>query len=307
MKISREVKIGVVGIITIALFLWGLNFLKGKNVFKSAKYYYAVYDDIIGLKDAHSVYLRGFKVGQVSDILIMKDSARSIIVEFFIEEDLDIPLNSVIKIVPDGFMGVMALDLLLSNNDTILKSGDTLTSAIETSIMDQLAPIKNKVDTAISTIDSVLGAVNSILDAETQKNLKESIKNLKDFSASLNDNNSKFNKMLANIESITSNIKNHNEEISKIISNLSDVSDSLAQADIKQTIDKSYEALAQTQEIVDKINRGEGSIGMLINNDTLYNNIESASLNLDKLLIDLREHPKKYVHFSIFGRKETSK
>ena len=305
MKIAREVKIGFIAILTIALFLWGFNFLKGKNVFKSAKFYYVVYDDINGLKDAHTVFLRGFKIGQVSNISIMNDSARSILVEFFVEEDLDIPKNSIAKIVPDGFMGVMAIDMILTNNLEMHRSGDTLIGEVAEGLMDQLDPLKNKVDTAISTIDSVLLSINSILDAETQANLKGTIKNLKDFSASLNNSNSKLNKMLANIESITSNIKDHNEEISTIINNLSSVSDSLAQADIKQTIDKTYEALAQTQEIIEKINKGEGSIGMLINNDTLYNNIEKATLDLDKLLIDLREHPKKYVHFSIFGKKES--
>lgn len=300
MKISKEFKIGFFVVVTIALFIWGLNFLKGKNVFKKAKFYYVKYDEIKGLKDANTVYHRGFRIGQVSNISILNDSARSILVEFFIEEKLDIPVNSKALVISNGYMGVMAIDLQLSNENTYYNHGDTLEGYAKPGILDQLEPTKNK-------IDSILTSLEYMFDRNTQNSIKGTLENIEGFSESLNDNSNRLTKIMRNIESITNNVNNYNDEIQMLLANLSSVSDSLAQAEIKQTFEQTNAAMKQTYAIVEKINNGEGSIGMLINNDTLYHNLEDATKSLDNLLIDLQEHPKRYVHFSIFGGKEKDK
>jgi phospholipid/cholesterol/gamma-HCH transport system substrate-binding protein len=326
-KIKREVKIALVVILAIAIFVWGFNFLKGKNVFSSKRYLYAVYDQINGLVEANPVLVNGLKIGQVDDIFFKPDGSGKIIVKMLItNSDIKIPKNAVAKIFASDFMGSKAIDLKMA--DTTFgkkinlktgwaKSGDTLQSAIATSIQEevsvQMLPLKQKAERMMSSMDSVLAVIQYVFNEDTRENLAKSfesikftIKNLESTTFNIDTfvttERYRLSSILANVESISSNIKNNNQKITNIINNFSSLSDSISKSKIVSTIDNANKAITDFSTIMDKINKGEGSMGMLIHNDTLYRNLQKSSRDLDLLMEDMRLNPKRYVHFSVFGR-----
>jgi phospholipid/cholesterol/gamma-HCH transport system substrate-binding protein len=326
-KIKREVKIALVVILAIGIFVWGFNFLKGKNVFSSKRYLYAVYDQVNGLVEANPVLINGLKVGQVDDIFFKPDGSGKIIVKMLItNNDIKIPKNTVAKIFASDFMGSKAIDLKLADTTygkkisqkiEWAKSGDTLMSAIATSIQEevsvQMLPLKQKAERMMSSMDSVLAVIQYVFNEDTRENLAKSfesikftIKNLENTTFNLDTfvttERYRLSSILANVESISSNIKNNNQKITNIINNFSSLSDSLSKSKIVSTIDNANKAITDFSSIMDKINNGEGSMGMLIHNDTLYRNLQKSSKDLDLLVEDMRLNPKRYVHFSVFGK-----
>ena len=322
-KISNEVKVGILVVLTLALLVWGFQFLKGKNIFENRNSYYAVYDQVNGMSESSPVFINGLKVGLVTEIYFLpKDTLHRIVIKFMVDKDYLIPDSTVAEIYGAGIMESKAVRLVLSNiRDKYYLPGDTMISKIEgdlkSQVSAQMLPLKVKAEELMLSIDSVMSVVQNIFDENTRDNLsktfasiKTTIQNLEHTSIALDTlmQNEKWvlSRVFANLESITNNLKNNNEQITKIMANLASVSDSLQQSNIKATILTANSVLLQANTIIGKINRGEGTLGMLINNDTLYKNIESASRNLDKLMIDLRENPKRYVHFSVFDFGRTT-
>ncbi len=308
MNMYKETKIGVIAIIIIAFFIWGYSFLKGKNLLSTADTYYAVYENIDGLEEASPVYISGFKIGIVESIKLHPKKKNLLVVKFSIEEKVDIPVNTKVIIYPASLIAGKAIKLELSNNKELHSNNDTLIGSLEkdlvSSLSDELIPVKNKIEDLVESIDAIL----IVFDEKRKENIQNSLQNIDDITSELNymldSEKSKLNKILSNVESITSNLKNHNEQISNILVNFSSISDSLNQANIKSTVLNANKTLAEFSEISQKINRGEGTVGMLINNDSLYNNLNNLAADLDSLIIDLNENPKKYVHFSLFGKKD---
>lgn len=314
MKLSHETKIGIIVTIAIAATIWGINFLKGRNILKPTLTYYAIYDDIGGLDVNAKILMNGFKVGQVDDIYFNADRSGKLTVVLEINKGFVIPLNSVAEVFSSDLLGTKAISIIKSDSDQDHINGDTLVSHFQADLQDKIEehiiPVKDKAEKLIVTVDSVLQNLNFIFDEQTRKALQESIHHIKESSDQLDQmlaNDGKFTKMISNIESITSNIKNNNEEIAMAISNISEISDSLAASELKSTVNRANEVLGQTHEILFKINNGEGTLGELVNNDSLYHNIESLSGDLDRLLIDLQENPRKYINVSVFGRSEKKK
>ena len=327
MKIKREIKIALVVILAIGIFVWGFNFLKGKNVFSTKRYLYAVYDQVNGLVEANPVLINGLKVGQVDDIYFKPDGSGKIIVKMLItNNDIKIPKNTVAKIFASDFMGSKAIDLRMTDtikgktiNSKIVwaNSGDTLYSAIATSIQEevsvQMLPLKQKAERMMSSMDSVLAVIQYIFNEDTRENLAKSfesikftIKNLESTTFNIDTfvttERYRLSSILANVESISTNIKNNNQKITNIINNFSSLSDSLSKSKIVSTITNANKAITDFSTIMEKINSGEGTMGMLIHNDTLYKNLAKSSKDLDLLMEDMRLNPKRYVHFSVFGK-----
>ena len=305
---------------TVALFVWGINYLKGKNFFVEEENYYVIYDKIDGLAVSNPITINGLKVGQVRDVYFHPNGSGKIIVSFVLVQEYNIPDSSVALIYSADLMGSKAIMLQLSGSSNFYKSGDTLFSAIEKDIKDQVSaqmlPLKVKAEELMLSIDSVMNVIQYVFNDATRDNLSKSfenisltIRNLKSASVSLDsmmiNEKSKLAVIFSNIESITTNLKENNEQITNILANFSSISDTLAKADITSTINNANLALARTNEILTKIERGEGSMGMLINNDSLYNNLNKAAYDLDKLMFDIKDNPKRYLHFSIFDFGKT--
>ncbi len=323
MKIGKEVKIGVIVLIGIALLYVGINFLKGVSVFSDQRTFYCIYNRIDGIQPSNPVVINGFVVGQVKSVELQSDTARSLLLEIIIKEkNLRIPIDSKARIQSSGLLGSKEIELQLGRSLTMAESGDTLESRIETGLMEsvnkEILPLKLKTEELLSDIDSMITIFQAILNENTQDNLVASFQSIKGTLESLEvtafrldtlvqEEKAKLSMILSHVESISGNLESNNEELTNVIQNFSAISDSLLASNLKTVIDNASLAMHEVNMITGKINRGEGTMGMLINNDSLYNKLSSASNQLDLLLEDLRVNPDRYVKISVFGGKKEKK
>ncbi len=308
MKLSREVKTGIVALVVLALGIWGFNFLKGKNILSPTDSYYVEYNQIEGLIGSGSVFYRGYKVGTISNINFDSKNPKSFIVKINLEKDIKIPLKSRVVAKSSNIIA-SAKDLFLIFYDTTAYHlpGDTLLPDYDKGMIGIIEPLQKQFDETIKGINQTLLALNNILDNGTQENIQASIKSVKEISSSLSTMlapNGDLAQTMKNLDSITLTIESKKGEIGNTIDNMSSISASLDSANIGHTIRSLDSTLMATQSILTKINEGEGTAGMLVNDSSLYINLASSTASLDSLLTDLKDHPKRYVHFSMFGKKD---
>lgn len=320
MKISKVVKIGLFTIICLTAFVWGINFLKGRNLFTSSNLYYAVFDQVDGLVESNKVMLSGFKVGVVQEIKFEEGYTGRLIVSLLIENDYKIPQKSIAKLVSTDIMGGKAIKLEVNRSKTFYEPGDTLISAIETGLIDQLAyqmvPVKQKAEALMVEFEKTLEVISLVFNESTRDNLQSSFVSLRktlhnlDRSSAmldtmLNSKSGSIRQIMANANSISNNLKQNNDKISNTIKNFSSISDSLAKVNFAKTLLKADSAMSSLNTILTNINNGQGTLGQLAKNDTLYYNLESASRNLELLLIDMKTNPKRYINVSVFDLSRT--
>lgn len=311
MKLSNEAKVGILVTIALVALIWGLNYLKGKDLFKSRNTYYAVYSNVDGLVKSNPVFMNGFRIGIINNIDFMPDKSGDLLVTLLINDDVFVSKNASAVIFSSDLIGTKALRIDLGNSPQEATNGDTIPGILEGSLSQQLGkevgPIKNKTEHLIENVDSVMTLLRKMVDPATQNNFKSGINHMNNSLAAIdqlmNDDKGKLKVMLDNLAQITTNLKNNNAQINSILTNLATVSDSLAAANFASTIRKADVVLAQSAEIMSKINKGEGTIGKLVNDEQLYLNLDQTSKDLDELLKDLKSNPKRYVHFSVFGKK----
>ena len=308
MKIKKEIKVGLLIIIASGLLFWGLNFLKGNNPFNPKLSYFALYSNVEGLNISSKVTLNGYKIGKVEKISFTPGNYGNVLVEFSLGQDIKIPDSTVAQIYSLDLMGTKAIQLDFSNHTTFYSVGDTLFSETEQDLKEQVSaqmlPLKLKAEDLMVSIEDAMKVVREIFSVTNKAHIDKSLASLDktfttlrhtstELDSLLSNNRGRLGAIFANVESITSNLKNNNEQINLILKNLSDVSDSLAKSKLLSTINNANKAMESVYNIMAKIERGEGTMGMLINNDSLYNNLNKSSEDLDKLLIDLRENPKR--------------
>lgn len=322
MKLKREIKVGFVAVGAMVLLFYGFNFLKGEPLFSSARKFYVIYPTIAGLSIDNNVVYLGLKVGKVTDAELLEDNSGTLL-EFMITDDrVNIPVASRAIISSPELIGSKVLTLVYSDNTEFAQPGDTLVGEVEKELSDvvdaRLKPLESKTKELIGSIDSVVATVQLILDKDARKNLTESFESINASFATFQVTSLRIDSMiasekervgmiLAHVESITGNVKANNEELNNILDNFSSISDSLAKADLVGTIRNAELVLGEVSTLMEKINRGEGSLGALVTNDSLYYHLENSALEMDKLLEDIRVNPKRYVHFSVVGRKEKKK
>ncbi len=322
MKVSNEFKIGVAIVLAIGLLFVGINYLKGFNILKDQKKFHSVYKEVNGLVESNPVTLNGYKVGKVQSIEISKNNPNRILVSMvLLEPGLKIPLDSRAEIYSSDLLGSKAVRILLGDSMEYMQPKDTLAGKTEASIKaavsEEVRPIKMKADKLLSSIDSAVSIVQLILNESARKDLKEGFTSVRESFDVLRTTSKRLDSLVAeerillrrtteNVEAITENIRGQEEKLNNILENLSSISDSLSQADLTATVNRAKDALEDVSRITEKVERGEGSLGELINNDTLHNTVVRASDQLEALLEDMRVNPQRYVHFSLFGRKEKS-
>tara|TARA_B110000967_G_scaffold198042_1_gene230505 strand:- start:1174 stop:2130 length:957 start_codon:yes stop_codon:yes gene_type:complete len=306
---NKEFKIGLFAIASIIALIFGVNYLKGINILNENRNFYAVYENIGGLQVGSPVLVNGYKVGIVNNINLLAQKRQSLLVTISIDKVFDIPVNTICKIVNQDLMGSKGITLVLSNNNDLIASGDTLIGRVEGSLQEevnaQILPLKNKAEELIGSIDSVMMIVTAVLNKNTRDNLRNSLSSLDktfelmsqtmvkvDSMVDLNDE--RISKVVKNLESITTNLESSNGKIKNILTNFSSLSDSLANADIGTV-------LQNISDLTTKINNGEGSIGLLLKDDKIYVNFEKSTRELASLLEDIKKHPSRYVNFSIIG------
>ena len=308
MKISRELKTGIVAVAIIALFIWGYNYLKGLNLFDApSKTYFTEYSDVQGLNTASIVTLSGVEVGKVIAIKFNKNPEKRgwLIVEFSVETDLEFTKNSIAKIYSASLMGGKSLALVPSYEGEIAKPGDYLKGATEadviTSVSDNLKPLFEKVGKAVESADSILVGINEIMDAKTRENLKSSIAELNATISNLNAISKSVNEMVATNKVKIGNTMTNAELMTN---NFAKLSDSLVNSNLGTTIKNLETTVNSLNGILANAESGKGTLGKLLKDEAMYNNLTSASKELDELLREMKLHPKRFVHFSLFGKKE---
>ncbi len=320
MKKSRIVVIGIVVTIIIFLGIWGINFLRGKNLFKNEQQYFILYDRIDGLTVASPVMMNGYKIGSVSAIRFFSEEKGNLLVTVSLGKKFKIPKKSTIQIFNADLMGTKAIQVLRSNSNLYHQTGDTLTGNIEGELKDQIdkqvQPLKIKIENMLSSLDSVLTVIRYTFNEQTRKDLAKSFASIKNTISNIEHatlvvdsvvfmQRGRLERILSNVESISTNIRNNNQKLNNIIQNFSQMSDSLAKANLVSVIRKTDVTLQKVNSLVDKINNGKGSISLLLNDDSLYVNLQHSSQNLNRLLVDIRENPKRYIHFSLVDRGKT--
>jgi phospholipid/cholesterol/gamma-HCH transport system substrate-binding protein len=319
LKISREYKIGFTFIVAMGLFIWGFNYLKGKDVFNRETHYYVVYETVTGLAKSSPVFINGLRVGTVNGVTILPQKGYPILVDFAVSSKIRIPENSAVWIYSADLLGSKALDIRLGNSTKDAAPEDTLKGLIQTSLQEELGariePIKDKAEALMGSIDSAMMVIRLIFNERTRQNLESSFASVKNTLQNLEritlnadvllgTQKDRLATILGNVESISSNIRNNNQNLSNIITNFSNLSDTIAAANVAKTIYDLNSSLRETSVLLTKMNKGEGTAGKLLTDDSLYNALTSSSAQLDLLLEDMRLHPKRYVHFSVFGKKD---
>jgi phospholipid/cholesterol/gamma-HCH transport system substrate-binding protein len=322
-KYKNEIKVGIVAIIGIGLLVYGANYLKGIDIFKKNKQLFAVYNQIDGLTASNFIQVNGFTVGKVSNVFLHPENSEKIVVSMLISDpSVKIPKNSIAKIVSLDLLGTKAIQLKLGDGVLLVESGDTLVSELEedikTAVDKRIQPLEKKIKDLIAQVDSAVTVVKVVFNESARENLTKSFESIRrailtfektslKIDTLVDGEKYKIEEITRNINSITSNIKKNNEQISKVITNFSTISDSIAKMNLVTTMHQASKVIGEASVIMDKINKGEGTIGMLVNNDSLYRNLERSSTEMDLLLEDMRINPERYIHFSIFGKREKPK
>jgi len=312
-KISNEVKVGVTALLTIIIFIWLYNFLKGKDFFSNSAYYYTIYDKIGGLAESSPVEINGFKVGVVQSIDFVNPESGRLLVSFSVSKDFKLPKNTYAEIVPVSLLGGMKVQFVYGNGPGTYSDGDTIPGRLAVSVIDkvetELLPLKDKISNLLIVLDSVITSVDEIMDPEFRKNISGTISHLNGTTESLDNILSSKEKELKatldNVNKFTKMLSDNSASMSKTFGNLEAITDTLAAADIYTSVSNLKESLEKTAILIDNLNNGKGSAGQFITNDTLYTNLTNSLESLNVLLLDMKENPKRYVHFSLFGKKST--
>ncbi|HWY98846.1 MAG TPA: MlaD family protein [Bacteroidia bacterium] len=321
MKIKKEVKTGIIVVVALSMLIYGLNFLKGINIFSHSNKLYAVYSNVEGLLPSNPVLINGFHVGLVQNIQLENNSTGKVLITLLItDHDVKIPKGTVARITSD-FFGNRAIQLDLTNGipNKYVEDKDTLAGQMDLTIKDevsaQVLPLKNKAEELIVSIDSTMSIIKGVFSKKTQNNLTQSIesinlslKHFESMSANLDDlvatQKQKVGDILSKIDDISTALAKNSKQLGNAINNINNITDSLAKANLKGAIDNADSTLYYTAQVFEKINKGKGSLGMLANDTMLYKKLTGASGQLNALLQDMKLHPSRYVHFSLFGKKD---
>jgi len=313
MKISNETKIGALTAVAITALILGYSFLRGNDIFSGSNRFYAVYNSVDGLSVSKPVLVNGFQIGRISKMKLRPDGRTT--VEFKVDDQYKIPSNTLARLTSTDLLGGKAIVFDLGNSNTFAEDKDTLRANVQGSLAESLQPIQTKAENLITKLDSSLAAINKILNPNFQKNVDRSFLSIanslqtlegttKKIDALIAGQTAHINGILSNAEAVSLNLKNSTGHLTTISSNFEKVSNDLANSNIKQTLDNANKAVSDLQATISKINSNKGTLGLLLNDDKMYRNLNEASANLNRLFIDIKAHPKNYVSFSVFGGKK---
>jgi phospholipid/cholesterol/gamma-HCH transport system substrate-binding protein len=295
---KKEVTIAITACVAVVILFFGVNFLKGMTIFSSDNSYYVRFHDIQGLSKANPIYADGYKVGVVKDIYYDYAGNGDVIVKFDVDNNLRIPKGSTAEVGSD-LMGNVKMNLLMANNPRErVNPGDTIQGATNSGLMGRVAQILPTVEALVPKIDSILTSVNALL---ADPALAATLHNAQQITSNLTTTSQQLNVLMANLNKSVPGMLN---KADATLANTQKLTNNLAAVDIQTTMNEVNSTISNLKTFTDNLNNGKGSLGLLMNDPGLYNNLNSTMISADSLLIDLKAHPKRYVHFSLFGKKE---
>ena len=298
MKLTKEIKIALVAIVGILVMYFGINFLKGMNLFSTNNAYYMTFDDIQGLGASTPIYADGYKVGTVDGMEYDYKENGPIKVKVDINKDLRIPQGSKAEIVKD-LMGNLQVNLLLANNPRErVEPGGIIPGAVNGGMMDKAANLIPVVEKMLPKLDSILTSVNALL---ADPALAASLHNVETITSNLTVSTRELNTLMA---CLNKQVPGMVRKANGVLDNTNRLTANLASLDVQGTLNKVNQTLESAHQFTEKLNSNQGSLGLLMNDTKLYDNLTSTMSHADSLVIDLKAHPKRYVHFSVFGRKD---
>lgn len=293
--ITKEVKIGIAGIAALCILVYGINYLKGIHMFKPSSYFYVKFENINGLTKSSPVFADGYRVGIVRELYYDYEKPGNVVAEIDIDPELRIPKGSTAELTAD-MLGGIKMSLLLANNPRERHEvGDTIPGMLNNGIMGKAADMVPQVEKMLPKLDSILGSLNKLL---ADPALPATLNNVRDLTASMAVSSRELEKLMKN------DIPQLTGKLNTIGDNFALISNNLKEVDYAAAMQKVDSTLANVKALTDRLSQKDNTIGLLLNDPTLYNNLSATSANAASLLEDLKAHPKRYVHFSLFGKKD---
>ena len=313
MSLSKEVRIGLMVTIALVILFTGFYFLKGANIFSSDKEYYCFYTNVEGLQNSANVQIKGLNVGHVSRLELVDGKGVRVIIS--LSKHIEIPNGTVASLASFDLLGTKMIRLDLGNDPGMIEAGSTLPTSREVGLIEtvsaSLTPRLQELQLTISILDSTLNNVNTIVGKENQQaitsavnSIKLTANNLSQLSGALSKESGEIGSIIHNANSITANFAKENDTVNHILSSVNNITGQLANAPVQKTIANLQSTISELQGVMDKINNNQGSLGMLVNNKDMYNNLDSSLHSLNGLMEDLQAHPKRYINISVFGKKK---
>jgi len=314
-KISKTSKIGIVLVISFMILVWGINFLKGRDIFRTEKVYIARYKNVGGLETSTIVQLNGLKIGYVREIYFAEDLSGDLIVKVAIFNKFPLPVGTTAEIANNDLLGSKIVKLSLGKSSQFYQNNDTIKTKIESDLMsqvtEQIAPIKAKAERLIVSLDSIVSGVAVMLNSESRRNINKSIEQISltmenieqissDLSTVINEQKNNLSATIINLKDLTEHLNSDSKSLGHILDNFSILSDSINPVELKSTLHLLNKTVAGFETILSNINNTNGTLGLLVKDSTLYSHLAESSDNLNQLLIDLKRNPHRYLKVSAF-------
>jgi len=306
MKISSEAKVGLIGIATLVLLIWGINYLKGRNILNSTYTLHAFYENSGGLENSSPVLMKGMKIGYIDDIVLQPGSTLPVHVILHVEKHYPVSIGSSALLFSVDLLGAKAVRIDSPGSGQDMQHNDTIHAAIEAdmiaSLSSQVMPVMEQIGGLAESLDSVVQKLDKLLDSEAPG---ETLQDLSEISASLSSSLSPGGALymsFENLESFTSMLESQEDELKSMTGHLNSISETIDSAGIDRIADELLAASGAFTQLMEQLNSGEGSMGKLFYSDSLYAHLQNLVVDLDSLIVDLNENPKDYVRFSLFGK-----
>jgi phospholipid/cholesterol/gamma-HCH transport system substrate-binding protein len=312
MKIANETKIGILAVVAVVGLVLGFNFLKGSNLFEHSKKLYAVFDNVEGMELSNAVQINGLQIGTVSAINESdKDLKRGIVVTIVLKKEVNIPKNS-IAVINSGIISSSSIIINKGDDSSLLKDGDTLMTKQKSNLFSQVQqsinPVILQVGGTLQSLDSLIQVIGSLFDPKLKNNFSAILSNLATSSANLqlllNAQTGQLAQSMRNVNQFTANLNKNSDHINHTMENVEKATSNLASAKIPETVATLQSTVSALKDVIAKMNSSNGSLGLLMNDKKLYQDLDGASRSLNTLLDDVRLHPKRYISISVFGKKD---
>lgn len=306
---TKSMKVAVFCIAALIILYIGSNFLRGLDLFSKKTFYYSISSDAGGIHASAPLFLNGYKIGKVTKVHLLCDNPVKILTEYLLNEDVRIPKDSRFEIMAKDLMGGLMVQLSLGVSTELAAPGDTLISVIVPQLTDGINEMKDQIASILASVDTIAFSLKDVFANQNgSKNLAKILENLENSTSTLDkiltENKENAKKLVDNITKFSKTLNDVSPELKSIVSNFDQIADSLAKTNVAAVIVNANNAILQVEEVVKKVNNGDGDVAKLLNNDALYSNLNASLESINKLIIDIRENPKKYINVTIFGKKE---